>query len=97
MGSLLDKKKFGKGNVLHEEKSNDIGTRLEASPKKSCLLALQCVLAKPTAHIGAKFLKLQLMKLWLYMAICPQTAKQELTTLSGFKNHYSMNFFTQNL
>jgi hypothetical protein len=56
---VLDKKKFRKRYVLTEEKLDDIGARLEASPKKSSrLLALQCRLAECTAHTGTKFLKL---------------------------------------
>jgi hypothetical protein len=60
-GSVLDKKKKEKKrkkklkkkrHILTEKKLDEIGARLEASPKKSlCQLALQCGVSKSAAHI----------------------------------------------
>jgi hypothetical protein len=41
-GSVLYKKKFRETHVMTEENLDDIGARLEASPKLLRLLALQC-------------------------------------------------------
>jgi hypothetical protein len=74
VGSVLDRNL--EKDILTEEKLDDIGTGLEASPKKLLyLLALQCGLAEYTAHIGTKFLKLDLTKLQSYIAFCLQIAK----------------------
>jgi hypothetical protein len=58
-GSLRDKKKNKKTQTLTEEELDGIGDLLETSLKKSlCILALQCGLAKSTAHVGTKLLTL---------------------------------------
>jgi hypothetical protein len=52
---VLGRKESRKRRVLTEEKLAGIGIRLEASPKKLLrLLALQCGLAKSTAHVDTK-------------------------------------------
>jgi hypothetical protein len=61
---------------MTEEKLEEISFQLEASPKKSlCLLALQCGLAKSTAHVGRMLLKLWPYKLQSYIAFFLLTAK----------------------
>jgi hypothetical protein len=62
---------------------------IRRSPKKLRLLALRNGLAKSTAQVGIKLLKLQPIKL--------QCAKQEFDTLGGFGNRDSMDSLTQNL
>jgi hypothetical protein len=57
-GSVLDKKKHRKRHILTEEILDDIGARLEASPKISLRrLALECGLSKTTTHVAIKLLK----------------------------------------
>jgi hypothetical protein len=46
---------------MAEEKVDDIGSRLESSPKKSLrLLDLQCGLEKSTAHVATTYKLLKL-------------------------------------
>jgi hypothetical protein len=59
--SVLYKNKSRKRSVVTEEKSDDIGTRLESSPKKKLrILALQCGLAKARFTLVKILLKLRL-------------------------------------
>jgi hypothetical protein len=79
--SVLDKSNL-KRDVLTEEKLDDIGTRLEASPKN--LSALQCELAKSTAHFGTKLLKLRPYKTVVVHSLLPPYGKAKI--------HYCMWF-----
>lgn len=89
IGSVLDERKYQKRRILTERKKlDDIGTWSEVIPEKFCFLALQCGVAKSTAHIGTKLQKLQLCVLQLYIAYCFQSAKQEFDTVNGFWNRY---------
>ncbi|PSN55065.1 hypothetical protein C0J52_04117, partial [Blattella germanica] len=63
-GSVLNKKPERKHRVLTDERLNDIGTRLQVSPRKSlsCLAAL-CGILRSTVHIATKLLKLKPYKI----------------------------------
>jgi hypothetical protein len=92
MGSVPDQKKYRKRHV------DDISVQLKASPKKSLhILALQCGLAKSTARVGTKLLKLWPCKTIVYIVFCLQIKTQEFSTVVGFRNQYSMDLLTQNL
>jgi hypothetical protein len=66
--SVLDKSNL-KRDVLTEENLDDIGTRLEASPKN--LLAL-------TAHFGTKLLKLRPYKTIVVHSLLPPYGKAKI-------------------
>ncbi|PSN39894.1 hypothetical protein C0J52_07946 [Blattella germanica] len=52
-GSVLNKKPERKYRVLTDERLNDIGTRLQVSPRKSLTrLAAQCGISRSTVHIA---------------------------------------------
>jgi hypothetical protein len=62
-GSLLDKKPDRKRTVLREEKLDNIGARLETSPRKSLrLLARETSVSETTARRAMMLLKLRRTK-----------------------------------
>jgi response regulator of citrate/malate metabolism len=62
-GHLIDKKQKHKRRVLTEEKLDDIGARLEYTPRKSLKrLAQETGLSKSSARRAAQFLKLRTYK-----------------------------------
>jgi hypothetical protein len=74
----LTRRKLKRRYILTEEKLDEIGARLEASPKKSPRrLALQCGVSKSAAHIATKLFKLKPYRRTVFTNINLQMQKQE--------------------
>jgi hypothetical protein len=59
-GSMLDRKPDRKRNLLTEEKLDDIGTRLETSPRRSLIrLAQETCVSEKSASRATKLLKVR--------------------------------------
>lgn len=61
-----------KRHVLTEDKLNNIGPQLEASPRMSkCLLALRCGISRSTLHAATKLLKLWPYRMTVLYSLLP--------------------------
>jgi transposase len=74
-GLLIDKKQKHKGRMLTEEKLDDVGARLEHTPRKSLTrLAQETGVSRSSARTATKLLKLRPYKTAIIHALQPRDA-----------------------
>jgi hypothetical protein len=85
MGFLIDKKQKHKCRVLTEEKLDDIGARLERTPRKSLKrLAQETGMSKPSARTAAELRKLRPYETALMYALQPRDPASRVHFCSWF-------------
>jgi hypothetical protein len=97
-GSFLDKKYTRQNAVLTKETPDEIGARLEHSPRKSLArLAQQAQVSKTTALGATKNLHLRPYKIAQVQVIEEGDYRRRTHFLTGFCRQYMTVFLTQNL
>jgi hypothetical protein len=85
MGLLTDKKQKHSHQVLTEEKLDDIGARLENTPRKSLKhLAPETRVSKSSARTATQLLKLRLYKTTVIHALQPRSSVSRVHFCSWF-------------